>query len=114
MAFPQVIENYDTIELYNNEDGDGNKYIQFAPLCVEVAFYGHLIAGDSFATNQDTLEVAILNPENQVAEYYNARTALEDMTNLDAVKIEYRKVSFVHFCRILVLGLKSLGHSFCR
>ena len=80
-----------TVELYNQEDSDGNKYIGFTPLCLAVEFYGE--ATLAFSTNEDTLEVALQNPENRPAEYQNSRTRMKFMENLDSVKIEYRKVT---------------------
>jgi len=80
-----------TVELYNEQDIDGNKYITFTPLCLDVELYGSF--GSVFSTNEDTLEVAVQNPENRPAEYHNARTRMRDMVNLDSVKVEYRKVT---------------------
>ncbi|EJK67967.1 hypothetical protein THAOC_10913, partial [Thalassiosira oceanica] len=72
---------------------DGNKFIAFTPLCLAVEFYGPLTYSDSFDTNSMILEITMLNPENQPNEYLNDATPMSDMINLDAVKIEYRKVS---------------------
>lgn len=107
------------IELYNKEDEDGERFLEFTSLCLEVQFFGSLTYSDSFATNANTLEVSVMNPNNQrgnltilrffccfnstltalhhhtvsLAEYYNDRIFMKDATNLDAVKIEYRKVT---------------------
>ena len=59
----------DSVELYNIQDLDGNKFIEFTPLCLAAEFYGPLTYSDSFSTNSNTLEITILNPDNQPSMY---------------------------------------------
>lgn len=76
----------DSLELYNIQNMDGTKYIEFTPLCLAVEFYGPLTFSDSFVTNSATLEITILNPNNRPSMYLASNGSrlifLADLTNV--------------------------------